>query len=96
MREAFTQEVLHLCLQYLYLSRGNVVLSSETVSYTHLDVYKRQLKDNIDTSSTSGKLMMNIFASRAEFERVLIVERTTAGRKAALAKGKKFGRPRCV
>ena len=29
MREAFTQEVLHLCLQYLYLSRGNVVLSSE-------------------------------------------------------------------
>ena len=24
-----TQEVLHLCLQYLYLSRGNVVLSSE-------------------------------------------------------------------
>ena len=29
MREAFTQEVLHLSLQYLYLSRGNVALSSE-------------------------------------------------------------------
>ena len=29
MREAFTQEFLHLSLQYLYLSIGNVVLSSE-------------------------------------------------------------------
>lgn len=54
----------------------------------------QSLKDNIDTSSTSGKLMMNIFASLAEFERDLIVERTTAGRKAALGKGKKFGRPK--
>ena len=32
MREAFTQAVLHLCLQYLSLSRGNVVLSSEIYS----------------------------------------------------------------
>ena len=48
------------------------------------------IKDNIDTSSTSGKLMMHIFASLAEFERDLIVDRTTAGRKAAMAKGKKW------
>ena len=54
----------------------------------------QSLKDNIDTSSTSGKLMMHIFASLAEFERDLIVERTQAGRKAAMAKGKKMGRPR--
>ena len=46
------------------------------------------LKDNIDTSSTSGKLMMHIFASLAEFERDLIIERTQAGRKAAMARGK--------
>lgn len=38
--------------------------------------------------------MMHIFASLAEFERDLIVERTQAGRKAAMAKGKKMGRPR--
>lgn len=48
----------------------------------------QSLKDNIDTSSTSGKLMMNIFASLAEFERDLIVERTTAGRKQHWARGK--------
>lgn len=52
------------------------------------------IKDSIDTSSTSGRLMMHIFASLAEFERDLIVERTQAGRKAAMAKGKKMGRPK--
>ena len=41
-----------------------------------------------------ANLMMHIFASLAEFERDLIVERTQAGRKAAMAKGKKMGRPR--
>lgn len=54
----------------------------------------QSLKDNIDTSSTSGKLMMHIFASLAEFERDLIVERTQAGCKVAMAKGKKMGRPK--
>ena len=52
------------------------------------------LKDNIDTSNSSGKLMMHIFASLAEFERDLIIERTQAGRKAAMARGKKMGRPK--
>ena len=52
------------------------------------------IKDNIDTSNTSGRLMMHIFASLAEFERDLIVERTQAGRRAAMAKGKKMGRPK--
>lgn len=52
------------------------------------------IKDDIDTSSTSGRLMMHIFASLAEFERDLIVERTQAGRRAAMAKGKKMGRPK--
>lgn len=50
--------------------------------------------DNIDTASASGKLMMHIFASLAEFERDLIIERTQAGRRAAMAKGKKMGRPK--
>mgnify|MGYP002516970088 CR=1 FL=1 len=52
------------------------------------------IMDNIDTASASGKLMMHIFASLAEFERDLIIERTQAGRRAAMAKGKKMGRPK--
>ena len=52
----------------------------------------QSLKDNIDTSSTSGKLMMNIFASLAEFERDLINERVREGIEAAKKNGVQFGR----
>lgn len=46
-----------------------------------------------DTTSPAGKMIMTIFAGMAEFERDLIRERTGSGRKAALARGVKFGRP---
>lgn len=52
------------------------------------------LRDNIDTSSTTGKLIMHIFASLAEFERDLIRERSAEGRREAKKKGVKFGRPK--
>jgi DNA invertase Pin-like site-specific DNA recombinase len=52
------------------------------------------IKDNIDATTSSGKFMMNVFASLAEFERSLIVERCQAGRREARLKGKKFGRPK--
>lgn len=57
-------------------------------------VWVISLKDGIDASSTSGKLIMHIFAALAEFERSLISERTADGRAAARKAGKKFGRPK--
>ena len=48
---------------------------------------------NIDTTSSSGKLVFGIFAALAEFERELIVERTRAGISAARARGRFGGRP---
>jgi len=53
----------------------------------------RSLTENIDTSTAAGKLFFNIFASIAEFERNLIIERTHAGLDAARAQGKFGGRP---
>lgn len=50
--------------------------------------------ENIDLSTSSGKLMMNIMGSFAEFERSIIRERTLAGLDRARAQGKKLGRPR--
>lgn len=47
----------------------------------------------IDTSTPAGKLVFGIFASLAEFERDLISERTTAGLRAARARGRSGGRP---
>jgi DNA invertase Pin-like site-specific DNA recombinase len=46
-----------------------------------------------DTTSNVGRMMLTILAGVAEFERGLILERTGAGRTAAMAAGVKFGRP---
>lgn len=51
------------------------------------------LNDPIDTTTPQGRLVFNIFASLAEFERDLIRERTRAGLQAARARGRKGGRP---
>jgi DNA invertase Pin-like site-specific DNA recombinase len=54
------------------------------------------LQENIDTTTSGGKLIFHIFASLAEFERDIIRERTNAGLTAALARGRKGGRPKGV
>ncbi|MGP5123897.1 recombinase family protein [Glutamicibacter ardleyensis] len=63
----------------------------------HMDVLQQQgiefksLQENIDTSSSGGRLLFNIFASLAEFERDLIRERTNASLQAARARGRTGG-----
>ncbi len=52
------------------------------------------LRDNLDLSTPSGRLMFQIIGAMAEFERSLIQERVRAGLRNAKAKGKKLGRPR--
>lgn len=52
------------------------------------------LNDPIDTTSAQGRLVFNVFASLAEFERELIRERTQAGLSAARARGRVGGRPK--
>ena len=49
---------------------------------------------DIDTTTSSGRLIYSIFAGLAEFERDLIRERTMAGLAAARAEGRVGGRPR--
>ena len=66
----------------------------ETVE--HLEARKvgfRSLTENIDTTTPSGRLVFHIFGALAEFERSIILERTTAGLAAARARGKLGGRP---
>ena len=53
----------------------------------------RSLTEAIDTTSTSGELFFHIFGALAQFERSIIRERTHAGIRAALARGRKGGRP---
>jgi DNA invertase Pin-like site-specific DNA recombinase len=56
----------------------------------------RSLRENIDTVSSTGKLVFHLFAALAEFERDLVIERTNAGLAAARARGRKGGRPRAL
>jgi DNA invertase Pin-like site-specific DNA recombinase len=46
-----------------------------------------------DTTSAHGRLMVTILAGLAEFERELILARTSDGRARAKVRGVKFGRP---
>ncbi|HFQ1299102.1 recombinase family protein [Staphylococcus aureus] len=53
------------------------------------------LEENItmDKSSSTGQLLFHLFAAFAEFERNLILERSSAGRIAERARGRYGGRP---
>ena len=51
------------------------------------------LQQQIDTSSSTGQLIFNIFACLANYERTMILERTRLGRERAKSRGVKFGRP---
>jgi len=54
------------------------------------------LRDNLDLSTPSGRLMFQIIGAMAEFERALIQERVRAGLRNARAKGRTLGRPRVI
>jgi DNA invertase Pin-like site-specific DNA recombinase len=56
----------------------------------------KSLTENIDTTTSRGKLIFHIFGALAEFERNLIKERTTAGLTAARARGRLGGRPKAL
>jgi DNA invertase Pin-like site-specific DNA recombinase len=47
-----------------------------------------------DTTTPHGRLMLTVLAGLAEFERSLIIARTSEGRERAKANGVRFGRPR--
>jgi DNA invertase Pin-like site-specific DNA recombinase len=54
------------------------------------------ITENIDTTTSGGKLVFHIFGALAEFERDIIRERTKAGLLAARARGRKGGRPKAL
>lgn len=54
----------------------------------------RCLTQPVDTTTSAGMLVFQIFGAMAEFERSLIQERTQAGLQAARARGRLGGRPK--
>ncbi len=99
---------LHQALQYARSSDTIVVWRLDRLSRSLKDLIEmvtrleskgiglKSLQEDIDTSSSSGKLIFHIFGALAEFERNLIRERTQAGLQAARARGRKGGRPKAL
>ena len=69
----------------------------ETITLLHdRGIGFKSITENIDTTTSGGKLVFHIFGALAEFERDIIRERTQAGLQAARARGKKGGRPKVL
>jgi DNA invertase Pin-like site-specific DNA recombinase len=62
----------------------------------HQGIGLRSLQENIDTTTSGGRLVFHLFGALAEFERNLIRERTQAGLSAARARGRQGGRPKLL
>ena len=56
----------------------------------------RSLTEAIDTTTSHGAFLFNLFGSLAEYERALITERVNAGLVAARRRGRKGGRPPAI
>jgi DNA invertase Pin-like site-specific DNA recombinase len=105
LESAGCTKIFEECLDYLREGDILVVWKLDRLSRSLHDLINRfswlsshkialmSIKDNIDVSTASGRLVMNVFASLAEFERDLLLERTSAGRIAAMKRGVRFGRP---
>jgi DNA invertase Pin-like site-specific DNA recombinase len=78
-------------LDRLGRSLSHIVRTIEEL--TGRGILLRSITDGADSSTMTGRLMVGILASLAEYERELINERSAAAREAARERGKPIGRP---
>src|SRR5206468_12580437 len=69
-------------------------LVNSLAEFEALGVAFISLRDNLDLTTPSGRLMFQVIGAMAEFEKALIQERVRAGLRNARAKGKRLGRPK--
>jgi len=92
VREKEVDAVIVVKLDRLFRSLKHLVSILE--EFEKLDIKFVAIKDNVDYSTPSGRLFIQILGSLGEFERSLLRERTMMGLEHARRIGKKFGRPR--
>lgn len=83
--------VVVVALDRLGRSLSGVIRTIETL--TEAGVMLRSLREGIDYSTATGRMLAGIFAALAAYERELMHERAAAARAAARARGKHTGRP---
>ena len=83
--------VVVTALDRLGRSLTGVITTIETL--TEHGILLRSLREGIDYSTPTGKMLAGIFAALAGYERELMHERANAARAAARARGQRTGRP---
>jgi len=76
------------------LGRSTKDLIELTELFQSKGVHLVSLKESIDTSTSTGKLLFTLMSAIAQFERDVIADRTREGLKSARARGRTGGRPR--
>lgn len=76
------------------LSRSTKDLLDIVEKLTAMNVHLVSLKEKLDTTTATGKMMLTMLSALSQFERDLIAERTRDGLKAARSRGRCGGRPR--
>lgn len=76
------------------VSRSTKDLLNILDDFEHRGIKLVSLKENIDTSTPTGKLLVIVLSAICQFERDLTVQRTREGLKASRARGRVGGRPK--
>lgn len=75
------------------LSRSVQDLSTFMNDMRSLGIDVFLMKQGVDTSTASGRMVANVFASIGEWEREMIIDRVKSGMARAKAQGKRLGKP---
>lgn len=76
------------------LGRSTKDLIELTELFEKKGVHLVSLKESIDTSTITGKLLFTLMSAIAQFERDVIADRTREGLRSARARGRTGGRPK--
>ncbi|MGO4105787.1 recombinase family protein [Leifsonia sp. YAF41] len=75
------------------LGRSLIDVLNTVNGFRDAGINVRSISDGIDPATSTGRLMLNMLATLAEYERELIIERVNAGIAVARGSGTRFGRP---
>ena len=82
--------------EFSRLSRSTKDLIDMVEKLNEIGVELISIKEQLDTTTATGKLMLTMLSALSQFERDILAERTAEGLKAARARGRKGGRPKAA
>jgi DNA invertase Pin-like site-specific DNA recombinase len=94
MMEAVNKRKVDIVLVWAFdrFGRSTKHLVESLETFNELGVNFISYQQQIDTSTSAGKMLFTMIAAVAEFERSIITERVIAGQQAAKRRGKHIGR----